>query len=340
MAIAAEGRSTSCLPDPTAGRPSERPRGWRRDDAHLVAVGLTLLAGVLAFIGWSTLAGDHALSQVLMSAEGQMVGPALLAFVAVVFLAERRWPAVARPALDRAHIVDASYLIMFACIGPVVTMMSTGIANVVQHYARFLVLRRLPVVPQAVVVAVLLVALDAGNWAAHGASHRWEGLWRVHALHHSQEDMSVLTTFRTHPLSHASYLPALVPALILAANGTLPEAAVIAYACLVTLPHANLRWTFGPFGRIVVSPAYHRLHHASVPVGDRQAVNFGFVLVCWDRLAGCSVQPAGSEPVPTGIAGRSVPIEQGAAGPSRVPGIVLAQLVQPLRSRSAMGGQP
>ena len=167
----------------------------------------------------------------------------------------------------------------------------------VSRHAHFLMLRRLPLVPQVVAVALILVGIDAMNWAAHVANHRSTTLWRFHALHHSQEDMSVFTTFRTHPLSHVSYLVALLPALVLEASGTVPAAGLIAYACLVTLPHANLRWSFGPLGRVLVSPAYHRLHHSRSPVEGRRAVNFGFVLVCWDRLAGCAVYPFGREVV-------------------------------------------
>ena len=33
------------------------------------------------------------------------------------------------------------------------------------------------------------------------------------------------------------------------------------YVCVGTLQPANVRSTFGPVGRLVVSPAYHRLHH-------------------------------------------------------------------------------
>jgi sterol desaturase/sphingolipid hydroxylase (fatty acid hydroxylase superfamily) len=149
--------------------------------------------------------------------------------------------------------------------------------------------------------------------------------------------MSVLTTFRTHPLVHASYLPVLLPALVLSANGAVPGVALIAYACLATLPHANLRWTFGPLGRVVVSPAYHRLHHVAAPVDDRGTVNFGFVLVLWDQLSGRAAYPVGLIPPATGIAGRPVPVEQsGTVG--RVPRVVLAQLGQPFRWRAATDG--
>ena len=79
------------------------------------------------------------------------------------------------------------------------------------------------------------------------------------------------------------------------------------YVCIGTLQHANLRWTFGPVGRVIVSPAYHRLHHAR----DTQRVNLGVVLTIWDVLAGCARFPSRSDAVGrTGLDGRPVPVEQ------------------------------
>jgi sterol desaturase/sphingolipid hydroxylase (fatty acid hydroxylase superfamily) len=268
-----------------------------------------------------------------------MVAPALVGVVVAVFLAERRWPAVRRPPLAPGHLVDAAYLVLFALVvAPLFMLVETGFAVIVDRYAPYLLVGKLSPVLQVLVVVVALVAMDAGNWLAHVANHRLASLWRLHALHHSQEDMSVFTTFRTHPLMHISYLPALIPVLILGAGGGVPGGALIAYSCLVTLPHANLRWSFGPVGRIVVSPAYHRLHHASIPLDERMAVNFGFVLVCWDRLAHQALFPAAGPPIPTGVAGRPVPIEQARSGLGVV-GAFGAQLAQPFRWRpDAEGG--
>jgi sterol desaturase/sphingolipid hydroxylase (fatty acid hydroxylase superfamily) len=169
------------------------------------------------------------------------------------------------------------------------------------------------------------------------ANHRSLTLWRLHALHHSQEDMSVLTTFRTHPLVHASYLPSLLPALILGASGAVPAIAIIVYGCLITLPHANLRWRFGPLGRVFVSPAYHRLHHVSEFLDDRGTVNYGFVLVCWDQLIHRAIFPTKGETPATGIAGRPVPIEQ-VGSLARTPRVMVAQLTQPFSRRAATDG--
>lgn len=249
-------------------------------------------------------------------------------------VAEQLWPAVRRPLLARAHIVDGCYLLLFAlAVVPVLILVERGFWLEVSDHAAFLILGRLPVAPQVLLVVLVLVGMDALNWCAHMANHHFVTLWRLHALHHSQEDMSVLTTYRTHPLVHATYLPSLLPALVLSASGNVPAVALSAYACFVTLPHANLRWRLGPLGRVIVSPAYHRIHHAR-ELGDRGTVNFGFVLVIWDWLAHRAEFPVAGAPIATGIAGRKVPVEQEDRW-SRLPKVVVAQLAQPFRRFSS-----
>ncbi len=313
--------------------------GRTRVGAWCAVIALGLVSAWLGLVGLGALTAAGDLSGALATARAHSAGPALFAFVAVVLLAERLWPAVERPLLARAHIVDAAYLVLFvAVVLPLLTLVQTGVAVEAARHAGFLMVSRLGLVPQVVVVGAVLIAIDGMNWAAHLANHRSLALWRLHALHHSQEEMSVLTTFRTHPLVHASYLPALFPALILGSSGRVPVAALIAYACLVTLPHANLRWSFGPLDRVFVSPAYHRLHHAEVAGGADGAVNLGFVLVCWDQLSHHAVLPVrDAVPCRTGIEGRPVPLEQSAPA-SGVPRIVMAQLAQPFRLHSATDG--
>jgi sterol desaturase/sphingolipid hydroxylase (fatty acid hydroxylase superfamily) len=290
-------------------------------------------------VGLTVLLRAHDLLKALATARGNMVSPVLFAVILAIVVLERRWPAVRRPLMARAHVVDAGYLALYAvAVVPLLMLVQTGFAVEVDRHARFLVLDRIPLVPRLAIVGAVLLGTDAMNWAAHVANHRSAPLWRIHALHHSQEDMSVMTTFRTHPLMHAAYLPAMIPALILGASGSMPASALVLYGCLVTLPHANLKWGFGPLGRVFVSPAYHRLHHSSEPVAGRPAVNFGFVLVCWDRLAGQAVFPTGPDQVATGLAGRPVPVEQDpGTGLLRV---VASQLVQPFRLRAATDVTP
>ena len=166
------------------------------------------------------------------------------------------------------------------------------------------------------------------NWLAHYADHRLGPLWRFHALHHSQEELSVLTSFRAHPLMHTTgFLLATIPVVALMPARPVAPVLITIYVCIGTLQHANLRWTFGPAGRVLVSPAYHRLHHAP----DTQRVNLGVVLTIWDILAGCARFPSRTDaPGRTGLDGRPVPVEQdGPAGP--VLPLLGEQLIEPFR---------
>jgi sterol desaturase/sphingolipid hydroxylase (fatty acid hydroxylase superfamily) len=144
--------------------------------------------------------------------------------------------------------------------------------------------------------------------------------------------MSILTSFRAHPLVHTSFQLSAVPLLVLGTGGAVPASVLVAYVLLSTMPHANVDWGFGPLRYVLVSPAYHRLHHDRE---DRRGVNAGTVLVLWDVLAGLAVFPAArAEPVRTGLADRPVPVEQEArVGPVRTMG---RQLWRPLQG----GGRP
>ena len=86
---------------------------------------------------------------------------------------------------------------------------------------------------------------------------------------------------------------------------------------------------FGPLGRVLVSPAYHRLHHAP----DIQDVNLGVVLTIWDVLSGRARFPARGESLGrTGLDGRPVPVEQDAPAPS--PLLLMAgQLIEPFQAQ-------
>ena len=137
-------------------------------------------------------------------------------------------------------------------------------------------------------------------------------LWRFHELHHSQEDMNVLTVFRTHPLIHVSYLIALIPGIVLLANGALPVTLLVVYGGIVAFAHSNTSLGFGPLGRVFVSPNFHRIHHQ---LDGPQDVNLGFALTIWDQLFHRAVFPtAETIRTDTGLPGRPLTVEQAAPG--------------------------
>jgi sterol desaturase/sphingolipid hydroxylase (fatty acid hydroxylase superfamily) len=293
---------------------------------HAPTVGIAVLAVWLSREGWQALAPWGPLRQV-RTAEFQIAGPVVLGFVLTVFAIERRWPAQARPAAARGHQMDAMYFCVHALIGvPLMVLAGTGFSDLLARHASWLVLPTMPAVPRAAFIIVAIIAIDAFDWIAHYGSHRLTAMWRLHAVHHSQEELSILSTFRTSPLVHVGFIITAVPVFALTANNATPAELLTAFACFGALPHANVRWSFGRLGRWVISPAYHRVHHRTE---GRLDVNLGVLFTFWDRLASRAVFPDRDAPVSaTGLAGRPIPVEQAAERPRYVR-LLAQQLFQP-----------
>ena len=190
------------------------------------------------------------------------IGPLAVALIALFLVAERVRPAQLRPLVARGHRHDVLFTVLnVVVVLPLVTALTLSFADVVRRAAPWVVLPRFGVVPRWGAIILILVAMDGCNWLVHLANHRVRMLWRFHELHHSQEDMNVLTVFRTHPLIHVSYVLAVVPALVLLANGELPTLLLVIYGGAVAFAHSNTNLSFGPLERVFVSPNYHRIHH-------------------------------------------------------------------------------
>jgi sterol desaturase/sphingolipid hydroxylase (fatty acid hydroxylase superfamily) len=289
---------------------------------------MAALTALLLFEGAAVLARDGELGGSLKGALVELVGPIVLVFIAVVLVCERLWPAERRPLLARGHLQDAAFFVFFAAaVVPLVTLLGVAFATLLTAHASWIEAPFTATWPRWLVVGVTLVAMDGCNWVAHWTEHRIGLLWRFHAVHHTQEELSVLTTFRTHPLVHTlTFLTATVPVVALMPDRSLAPILVTTYLCLGALPHANVRWSFGPVGRVLCSPAYHRLHHALDGPND---VNLGVVLTVWDVLARRAVFPTrGDAACRTGLGGRPLPVEQAGARyrPARV---FAAQMAEP-----------
>ena len=289
-----------------------------------------VVAGITALILWAAIADllrQGQLGTVLSAGRTELAAPLLIALVVATGICERVWPAERRPVLARGHIQDACYLALHAIVViPMMTLLSVGAATLIGNHAPWIELRSTATWPGWLLVPLTVVAMDAANWLAHYADHRLDALWRFHALHHSQEELSVLTSFRAHPLMHTTgFILATIPVMVLMPTRPIAPVLITIYVCVGTLQHANLRWTFGPLGRLIVSPAYHRLHHAR----EDQAVNLGVVLTIWDVLARRARFPARGDAVGrTGLAGRPVPVEQdNSAGPALA--LLAEQLIEP-----------
>jgi sterol desaturase/sphingolipid hydroxylase (fatty acid hydroxylase superfamily) len=238
-------------------------------------------------------------------------------------------PAQIRPLVARGHRHDVLFMVVHCTVLlPLVTALTLAFVAVARAAAPWIVLPEMGVLPRWGAIALIFVLMDGCNWMVHLANHRVRMLWRFHELHHSQEDMSVLTVFRTHPLIHVSYLVALLPAVVLLANGALPAALLVVYGGMVAFAHSNTRLGFGPLERIFVSPNFHRIHHQ---VDGPQDVNLGFAFTIWDQVFHRAVFPTEATiRAATGLPGRPLVVEQ--AGPrARHLAVFAAQLVAPFR---------
>lgn len=135
--------------------------------------------------------------------------------------------------------------------------------------------------------AVAFLAVFLGDFIGYWR-HRLEHsalLWPSHAVHHSDTEMTWFTLVRFHPINRLSTF--VIDAAFLMLLG-LPAWAVVAnnlvrhyYGYLI---HADLPWTYGPFGKLFVSPVMHRWHHAA----DARAFNTNYATVfsLFDRVFG------------------------------------------------------
>lgn len=296
---------------------------------YLPAAGIAAAAAILIGIGWSDHWGGESFTGSLTSLRVVLVGPLALGIIGVFLIVERLWPAQQRPLFARGYRHDLLLTAVNAIlVAPLVTALTLSFMAVVRRGLPWIVLPRIGALPRWGAIALIVVAMDGLNWFVHLANHRVRMLWRFHELHHSQEDMNVLTVFRTHPLLHVSYLLALVPGVVLLANGAASITILVVYGGIVAFAHSNTRLSFGPLGRVFVSPNFHRIHHQ---LDGPQDVNLGFVLTIWDQIFHCAVFPnEATVGIDTGLPGRPILVEQATPRPQHFR-VLAAQLVAPFR---------
>ncbi len=283
----------------------------------------------LSWRGWILLA-QFGVGRSLNAGRYELAGPVVLGFVSVVCVIEHFRPAQRRPLLARGHLLDVCYLLFYALLAvPLVVLLGTGFGELLARLAPWLVLPPLPAVPRWCFVGFAVLAIDAMDWLAHYVNHQITMFWRLHAVHHSQEELSILTTYRAHPLVHVSFLFSAIPVFAIESNAATPAIVLTVYACLGALPHANVRWNYGVVGRVFISPAYHRVHHRAT---GRLDINLGTVFTFWDVLTRRAVFPYGTAGQPASVTGLAGPIPVEQAGRLRLGRTMLAQLAEPFTS--------
>lgn len=238
-------------------------------------------------------------------------GIEVLVLAIVLGALERRWPL--QPIVDRQAVrVDVIYTLLqrlglfafasFALVTPLVDALEADLR--MAGLSRPNLDQILPGVTNLPLVSFLLylVVLDFADYWIHRGQHRLGAWWQLHAVHHSQRQMTFWSDSRNHLLD--DLLRDALLATLAVAIGVAPGQFVmltILFRVLESVQHANLRLRFGIFERLVVSPSFHRLHHAigHGHEGPARGVNFGVLFSWWDALFGTADWRPGF--VPTGI---------------------------------------
>ena len=216
---------------------------------------------------------------------------------------------------DVAYFFTSHVLVQFILI--LVTAWTTHVAAMAAFPALQSAIQQLPTWLQFL-LAVLCA--DLAQAALHRAYHRWDWLWRFHAVHHSSTHLDWLAGSRMHLVEIVlTRGMVLLPLVVLGFS----QAAINAYVILVglqaVLAHANLGLRLGWLEYVLVLPRYHHWHHAREP-GFVDA-NYAIHLPLVDMLMGTFRLPRDG----------SWPAEYGVLDPASVPEGIVQQHLMPFR---------
>jgi sterol desaturase/sphingolipid hydroxylase (fatty acid hydroxylase superfamily) len=161
-------------------------------------------------------------------------------------------------------------------------------------------------IPPLAAAAVTVLVLDLVDYGLHRVEHVVPLLWRLHRVHHADQDLDFSTAHRHHPLElifGAAVRLAVVAAI--GASGTGLWIYAVGRGVVDAFSHGNLRLP-GRLDRAlrswIVTPAMHAVHHSAVR--EETDSNFTTLLSVWDRLFGTY-----REAPAAGCAGMTVGIE-------------------------------
>lgn len=110
---------------------------------------------------------------------------------------------------------------------------------------------------------IYLVVLDFVGYLYHLASHVFNWWRQLHALHHSQTVMTAWSDNRNHLLD--DIMRAVVMSFVALMIGVSPGQFILLIALsefIQSWQHANIKIHLGPAKYLLVSPMFHRMHHA------------------------------------------------------------------------------
>ena len=247
-----------------------------------------------------------------------------LVSVVVILLVERREGRDFGVYRSRNALNDVAYAVFYKC--SIYNVLVFPLFAIVVPRLSFF--RRQPMVhlPNVVAVVACWVIFDFLIYWLHRLQHAVRPLWAFHSVHHTQTRLTFLSGNRIHFVEQLyTGLLLMVPAFLLGVPQPLWFPLLAAQTFSEAIQHARLNWTFGRFGRWIVSPAFHAVHHST----DAREYNgnYGLVFSIWDAVFGTFVSASAKERH-YGVDGMDVPES------------LAAQFVHPFRMLKVRGFRP
>lgn len=268
-----------------------------------LADGIAWLLGlVLSPEGVTRLAAAVHLSELARSTVTTLV---VLAWIfPVIFLCEVLTRA------DRSHYVSRTFAqdmvyVFFYQGGFYAILVWSALANAFEPRVEFLKINVLAALPAPVHWLLYWVIVDFITYWWHRALHTWKPLWAFHSVHHTQEKMSLISSYRLHPLEQIGQnLIMVVPLMVLGVPTFRWLPLYAAMNVMEAAQHSALDWTYGRGYYLLVSPRFHSLHHSIESRHYNR--NFSKIFSIWDFLFGTGVYEA-ARPARIGVDGLPVP---------------------------------
>lgn len=145
--------------------------------------------------------------------------------------------------------------------------------------------------PSPVRLVMALFIVDFLLYWIHRSQHRFGLMWRTHAWHHSIEQMYWFSGFRTsffHSL--LNNIPQVIIPMTVFRLSPVEAGAIYSIGIFIQFTeHTNWRLSFGPLNWLLVTPDYHRIHHAATL---HRGKNLAATFRIWDMMFGTYVDPA------------------------------------------------
>ncbi len=230
----------------------------------------------------------------MIVAPHMVAGIAFLCLLLVIDLALRGWRlSWSRRAINGAFATLTIFHVNFL-LAPVVWVMAEEVKALYK-------LANIPTIPTEfwghtptwLVCIFAIVAHDFANYWNHRLMHL-RLFWPVHAIHHSESEVTGLTSYRVHlfePVVMWSSYVLMLTWLGLPADAIGIGAIVLALHNIYV--HVNVDWEHGPFRLLVASPRFHRWHHADVP--EAYGKNLANVCPLFDWMFGTYYNPGKCE---------------------------------------------